>query len=421
MLNIEELDHEFITEGSPDAEGERFVGMAQQNLNEKEIQRMLELIPAVKEYQLYMIKAETGEFPEGAEEFIASEGQGMAVEQGSDVEVPQEDQSEVEAPPRLVEEEMVENQVEMAENVPRMMSAGGEVNISDILEGDKPDWLIRALDPSTKMTKNNESIRSYTGSMDGRQILVPSIRMVDGELVRYKPEEAFRIAREKQDYLVIPAKSDEEAEAYSKALSNEISRRRQQSGMALGGTPPVIEQQQPAAPAPVGDSEEPSGIIAEPRADNSGVADDISKTVDEGDFIINKAAVEEAGVADVVKMIEDAEEKKQELSAKGVIESGNAMDKPQSNEKVEIRISNGEVRIRKDLVDIIGLDRLTKINNRGLAKTEEKLEEQKVAKQGTPTPERSVGEGALRPEILQGNKGGLIQKKNLQGQMSDLT
>ena len=45
--------------------------------------------------------------------------------------------------------------------------------------------------------------------------------------------------------------------------------------------------------------------------------------------------VEEAGVADVVKMIEDAEEKKQELSAKGVIESGNAMDKPQSNEKVE--------------------------------------------------------------------------------------
>ena len=315
MLNIEELDHEFITEGSPDAEGERFVGMAQQNLSEKEIQRMLELIPAVKEYQLYMIKAETGQFPEGAEEFIASEGQGMPVEQGSDVEVPQEDQSEVEAPPRLVEEEMPENQVEMAENV----------------QPEAPN-----------------------------QEVVPQMRLGD----------------------VVPEQS---------------------------------------APAPVGDSEEPSGIIAEPRADNSGVADDISKTVDEGDFIINKAAVEEAGVADVVKMIEDAEEKKQELSAKGVIESGNAMDKPQSNEKVEIRISNGEVRIRKDLVDIIGLDRLTKINNRGLAKTEEKLEEQKVAKQGTPTPERSVGEGALRPEILQGNKGGLIQKKNLQGQMSDLT
>jgi len=62
MLNIEELDHEFITEGSPDAEGERAVGMAQQNLSEEEIQRMLELIPAVKEYQLYMIKAETGNF-----------------------------------------------------------------------------------------------------------------------------------------------------------------------------------------------------------------------------------------------------------------------------------------------------------------------------------------------------------------------
>ena len=58
-----------------------------------------------------------------------------------------------------------------------------------------------------------------------------------------------------------------------------------------------------------------------------------------------------------------------------------------------------------------------------MAKTEEKLKEQEMSKADSPAPEKSVGENALRPEILQGNKGGLIQKpkKNLKDQMTGLT
>ena len=122
MLNIEELDHEFLTEGSPDAAGERVVGLAQQNLSEEEIQRMLELIPAVKEYQLYMIKVETGEFPEGAEEFFATNGQEMPVEEGSDMAVPQESQMQEEAPLQAVGEVVPEAPVEMPQNVPEVAS-----------------------------------------------------------------------------------------------------------------------------------------------------------------------------------------------------------------------------------------------------------------------------------------------------------
>jgi hypothetical protein len=320
MLNIEELDHEFLTEGSPDAEGERVVGLAQQNLSKEEIQRILELIPAVKEYQLYMIKAETGEFPEGAEEFFATNGQEMPLEEGRDIEVPQNSQMQEEVPLQAVEEEVPKVPVEMAQNVP-------------------------------EMAPNQNSI--------------PQMRL--GDVVPEQPE-------------------------------------------------------QPAL-APIGTTDDMSGIMAEPRADNSGVSDDITKTVDEGDFVINKAAVDEAGIADIIKMIEDAGEKRKELIAKGTIEGGDETDNPQNDTKMQIKISNGEARIKKSLVNIIGTDKLTKINNRGLAKTEEKLKEQGAPKEGSPTPERSVGENALRPEILQGNKGGLVQKpkNNLKGQMSGLT
>lgn len=320
MLNIEELDHEFITEGSPDAEGERLVGMAQKNLSEEEIQRVLELSPAVKEYQLYMIKAETGEFPEGAEEFLSTNGQEMPVEEGSDIAVPQESQMQEEAPLQAVGEVVPEAPVEMAQNVPEMAQ---------------------------------------------NQNPMPQMRLGD----------------------VVP------------------------------------EQPNQSAPAPVGATDDMSGIMEEPQADNSGVADDITKTVDEGDFVINKAAVDEAGIADIIKMIEDAGEKRKELIAKGTIEGTNETDNPQSDTKMQIKISNGEARIKKSLVDIIGTDKLTKINNRGLAKTEEKLKEQEMSKADSPAPEKSVGENALRPEILQGNKGGLIQKpkKNLKDQMIGLT
>ena len=384
MLNFEELDHEFLTEGSPAAESEKIAGLIQQNLSPEEQKRLAEIIPVLEEYNMLMVKVQTGKSVEELEK--SGELEALALRSGESpaIEVAQEGQTQMAAPSRPV-------QRGVAENAPKMMSAGGEVDISNILEGDKPDWLIRALDPSTEMTKNNESIRSYTGSMDGRQILVPSIRMVDGEFVRYKPEEAFRIAREKQDYLVIPAKSDEEAEAYSKALSNEISRRRQQSGMALGGTPPVIEQQQPAAAGPGGVAAGPVGVVDAPGADESGVADDVQAKSD--GFVINAAAVKHAGLKDINEMIQSAKEYAEQKGIK--LNFGKV-----PTDAEDILVSNGEVVIPDALANIIGYDKLEKINNRGKKETEEKLAAQE---EGAP-PE---GPPPNTPPVLQDQMAGL--------------
>ena len=115
------------------------------------------------------------------QEMGSTNEQGMAIEQGSGAMVPQDMQTKRKVPSRPVEDKMLENAAVPADGgapIDRMMSGGGKVvDISDILEGDKPDWLIRALDPSTEMTKNNESIRSLTGSMDGRYYEISILRL----------------------------------------------------------------------------------------------------------------------------------------------------------------------------------------------------------------------------------------------------
>jgi len=154
---------------------------------------------------------------------------------------------------------------------------------------------------------------------------------------------------------------------------------------------PVAENPEgPRIPAAVG-MEVPSlqeagesGMIQEPGKSNSGVADDIPMDVQEGDFIINAAAVTHAGIADVNRMIEDAKEKYKQLVAQGTIQPVQGAQP----EEVPIQISNGEVRVSKQLADIIGMDKLEKINNRGLAKTQEKLQEEEQLAQSNPAPEQ---------------------------------
>ena len=375
-LTMDNIDFEFMTRGDPIVQAKDTAGRFQQNLTPEEINEMAELAPYAEKFMILTIKGETGKMPsqedvdqllqQTTQEMGSTNEQGMAIEQGSGAMVPQDMQTKRKVPSRPVEDKMLENAVPPTDNaapIDRMMSGGGKVvDISDILEGDKPDWLIRALDPSTEMTKNNESIRSLTGSMDGRQILIPSIRMVDGELVRYKPEEAFRIAREKQDYLVIPAKSDEEAEAYSKELSNEISRRR---GMQMGGV----------AAGPI-------GVVDKPGADNSGVADDVPAESD--GFIINAAAVRHAGLRDINDMIQDAKKYAEKQGMK--LNFGKT-----PTDAEQILVSNGEVVIPDVIANIIGYDRLEKINNRGKKETEEKIANQEQQQPAQPVMQAAEG------------------------------
>ena len=358
-LGMNELDFEFMTKGDPVTDAQDAAGRIQQNLTPEEMNEMAELAPYAEKFMMLLHKSETGEIPsaEQADQMISQLGQemsstgeqGMPSEQGSGTMMAQDMQSEASVPPMPVEGQV-------PQNAPEMMSRGGVVDISSILTGPKPDWLKRALDPATKMTEDNESIRGMTGSMDGIQILVPTIRMVDGELVRYEPEEAFKIAREKEDYLVLPAKSDKEAEAYSKELSDEFGRRRFEFGK-------VTEGMAEGGEVPAG----PVGVIDQPGADNSGVADDVPAESD--GFVINAAAVRKIGLRKVNDIIQKA--------IKYAQEQGMQLDLSKTPVNAEeILVSNGEVVIPDVLARIIGYDELEEINALGAEETEEVIEEQ---------------------------------------------
>ena len=89
----------------------------------------------------------------------------------------------------------------------------------------RPAWLKRALNPNTPTTVAKESIRTASsGIEEGREILYPTIRMVNGELVKYSREEARKIALKKKDF--IEFNTPAEATAFSKGLSKYISQLR---------------------------------------------------------------------------------------------------------------------------------------------------------------------------------------------------
>lgn len=161
---------------------------------------------------------------------------------------------------------------------------------------------------------------------------------------------------------------------------------------AEGGEVPP--DQVPAGDAPVAAEagfigQEPEGI-----PDNMTVADDVPLEVPEGTFVLNAAAVEFMGSADVKKMILEA---MQEAEKQGIdIKQRN--DKIPKEDLVSLVVSKGEVIIPPQLAEIIGYDRLNKINNRGKAEVERRVAESE--QQEAPAP---------KPPIL-AKSGGFISK-----------
>ena len=94
---------------------------------------------------------------------------------------------------------------------------------------------------------------------------------------------------------------------------------------------------------------------------------------DVGGEIINASAVAQAGEADIAKMISDAERYARENGIE-IAEDG--------NEKTDIVVSKGEVYIKPELADIIGRDKIRKINNRGKPDTKRKIKETQQAAEG---------------------------------------
>ena len=114
-----------------------------------------------------------------------------------------------------------------------------------------------------------------------------------------------------------------------------------------------------------------SGFIGAPPSqvpEEKTVADDQLTEYPEGTFVINAAAVEEAGESDIIKMLNDAE--------KEAVRRGIAIDKSGNSAKlIDVAVSQGEVKVAPYLAKVIGYDRLRKINNRGKPEVAERQQE----------------------------------------------
>jgi hypothetical protein len=96
------------------------------------------------------------------------------------------------------------------------------------------------------------------------------------------------------------------------------------------------------------------------KAKPNSMTDDIPRTARSGDFVVNAKTVELMGVSFFRKLIRSALSK---ASTKGMKVSKTSVSK---KEGVDIMVQNGEIRIPRELVKIIGLKKLRAWNNTGL-------------------------------------------------------
>tara|TARA_R100000234_G_scaffold17450_1_gene9560 strand:+ start:2801 stop:3406 length:606 start_codon:yes stop_codon:yes gene_type:complete len=152
--------------------------------------------------------------------------------------------------------------------------------------------------------------------------------------------------------------------------------------MSTGGVTIPQEQvlNEPAGP--------PSGVIGgENVAPQETVADDIPMEAAEGSFIINAAAAEVAGYADIKSMLLEAVGVARRLG----VDISTGDDKIGDEEAVDLLVSKGEVYIEPTLAKIIGYDRLEKINNRGKREVARRQQEAEAKQQPLQEQKNSQG------------------------------
>ena len=96
------------------------------------------------------------------------------------------------------------------------------------------------------------------------------------------------------------------------------------------------------------------------KAKPNSMTDDVPRTARSGDFVVNAKTVELMGVPFFRKLVRSAVSK---ASKKGMKVSKTSVSK---KEGVDILVQNGEIRIPRELVKIIGLKKLRAWNNTGL-------------------------------------------------------
>lgn len=145
------------------------------------------------------------------------------------------------------------------------------------------------------------------------------------------------------------------------------------------------------------------GVPPEQLPPEVTVADDVPRDVPENSFILNAAAVDEAGISDVADMLTNAIKRARELG----IDIDKKFDNTSEEDLVKLLVSRGEVLIPEPYARIIGFDKLKKMNARGERETAKKLEEaqqqEQVPQQGAPLPQEQIiqQEAAQEPSGIQ--------------------
>ena len=152
------------------------------------------------------------------------------------------------------------------------------------------------------------------------------------------------------------------------------------------------------ANVPMGVVDDPDGAPS-PFSGGTGVEDDLDMDVEAGSYVLNAEAVQLIGISDINAVIRDA------YSIAAALGKPMPQDYDPQN-KVPIRISNGEAVIPKSLVDIIGLDKLEKWNQKGLQLRKQK--EEFMAQQQQQQPPQGPQVAAEAP--MQQQMGQLMAK-----------
>ena len=173
--------------------------------------------------------------------------------------------------------------------------------------------------------------------------------------------------------------------------------------MQLGGETENADTNMEVANVPMGVVSDRDGAPG-PFRGGTGVEDDLDMEVEAGSYVLNAESVQLVGISDINAVIRDA----YTIAAK--------LGKPLPEDydpqnKVPIRISNGEAVIPKSLVDIIGLDKLEKWNQKGLQLRKQKEKMQAQQQQAQPPQQQQVASEAppVQPQSpMQAQMGGLM-------------
>tara|TARA_A100001388_G_scaffold117514_1_gene86807 strand:+ start:7297 stop:9810 length:2514 start_codon:yes stop_codon:yes gene_type:complete len=136
------------------------------------------------------------------------------------------------------------------------------------------------------------------------------------------------------------------------------------------------------------------GVPPSQATDAQEVADDKEGKLPEGAYVINASAVTFAGETDIINMLREAQEE--------AVRRGVTPENPKASSMIDVAVSRGEVVVAPYLVNIIGKDRLEKINNRGVKDTERKIEENGQQTQGVSRGGflgYATGTGTLSPTV----------------------